>query len=514
MLRTYPKVHLFNMKVGVDLPEDLENALVKVDLDLEGAGSAKVRLDGVGELEQDPDGQFRVVIPEPELWSSEEPNLYRGMIEVADQDGKTLEFIPFHVGVRRFGIEDGLLKINGERVVFVGVNRHEFGLDGRVMTREQTEADMIALKQAGLNSIRTSHYPNNSFFYELADEYGFYVIDEMNLESHGLWDRIRYSDVSVEEAVPGNDPVWLPLLLDRATSMYQRDKNHPSIVMWSCGNGIYFADHSPTPRIQEVKYLYQGIRGSVENGEITIQNRYNFTNTSQFECVVTLREQELILEAAILETDVAPGETETYKVPFEIPEKPGAYVIDVSFQLREGTPYADAGFEVAHEQGVVIVEPAQDDAAEPVAPEVVHGIHNIGVHGPNFSALFSRLHGGLLSYKYGVTSNRGNELLKAVPVANFWHAPTSNERGWNSSFEDGQWLLASRYAKTEWSPDNPRFEMRGNLAVITYQYDLPTIPVSKCTVEYAVDGEGRIEVTETLEPAEGLPDLPEVGMLF
>ena len=263
-----------------------------------------------------------------------------------------------------------------------------------------------------------------------------------------------------------------------------------------------------------MKYLYQGIRGSVENGEITIQNRYNFTNTSQSECVVTLREQELILEAAILETDVAPGETETYKVPFEIPEKPGEYVIDVSFQLREGTPYADAGFEVAHEQGVVIVEPAQDDAAEPVAPEVVHGIHNIGVHGPNFSALFSRLHGGLLSYKYGITSNRGNELLKAVPVANFWHAPTSNERGWNSSFEDGQWLLASRYAKTEWSPDNPRFEMRGNLAVITYQYDLPTIPVSKCTVEYAVDGEGRIEVTETLEPAEGLPDLPEFGMLF
>ena len=647
VLRTYPKTSVYDMKVGVDLPEDLKNALVKVDVDLQGGGSVTVRLDDVGELVANEDGQFSVTIPEPRLWSSEEPNLYRGMIEVADQAGDVVEYIPFHVGVRRFGIEDGVLKINGERVVFVGVNRHEFGLDGRVMTREQTEQDMIALKQAGLNSIRTSHYPNNSFFYELADEYGFYVIDEMNLESHGLWDRIRYNGLPVEESVPGDDPIWLPLLFDRAASMYERDKNYPSIIMWSCGNesfggtdilavadyfrevdsrpvhyegvfwdprypettdvysqmytpaaeveeflktnrekpfvmcefahamgnsfgavdrymdlayrdplfqggfiwdfadqailmkdrygveyfgyggdngeaphdnefcgnGIYFADHSPTPRMQEVKYLYQGIRGTVTEDEITVENRYNFTNTADFTCVVTLREQEQVLEEALLETDVAPGETGTYRIPFDIPEDPGEYVVDVSFQLKEPTSYANAGYEVAHEQGVITVE-AVGDAPARVAPVVVDGIHNIGVHGPNFSALFSRLHGGLQSYKYGVTSDRGNELLKAVPVANFWHAPTSNERGWNSSFEDGQWLLASRYAKTERAPENPSFEMRGNLAVITYEYELPTVPVSKCTVEYAVDGEGRIEVTETLLPGEGLADLPEFGMLF
>ena len=648
VLRTYPATHVFDVKVGVDLPEDLKNARVKVDVDLQGEGTCKVSLDGVGELTQEERGQFSIVIADPELWSSERPNLYHGTIEVTDESGEVTQYLPFHVGVRRFGIEDGLLKINGERVVFTGVNRHEFGLDGRVMTREQTEADMIALKQAGLNAIRTSHYPNNSFFYELADEYGFYVIDEMNLESHGLWDMIRFADLPVELAVPGDDPIWLPLLLDRAANMYERDKNHPSIVMWSCGNesfggtdllavadyfrsvdsrpvhyegvswdprypdttdvysqmytpaadvekfletnrekpfilcefahamgnsfgavdrymdlaykdplfqggfiwdfadqailmkdrygneffgyggangeaphdgefcgnGIYFADHSPTPRIQEVKYLYQGIRATVRDGEILVQNRYNFTNTDQFECVVTLLEQEQILEEAVLVTDVEPGQSETYAFPFAIPTEPGEYVVDVSFRLREGTSFADAGFEVAHEQGVLTVEPAETGGPERVAPEVVFGIHNIGVHGPNFSALFSRLQGGLLSYKYGVTSDRGNELLKAVPVANFWHAPTSNERGWESSFEDGQWLLASRYARTERSAESPRFEMRDNLAVITYEYQLPTIPASTCTVEYAVDGEGRIEVTETLTPGEGLPDLPEFGMLF
>lgn len=647
VLRTYPRTHAWDVKVGVDLPEDLRTALVKVDVDLQGQGAAKVSLDGIGELEQLGDGRFAVTIPEPQLWSAEDPYLYQGMIEVADEQGTVLEYIPFHVGVRRFGIEDGVLKINGERVVFRGVNRHEFGLDGRVMTREQTSADLIALKRAGLNAVRTSHYPNNSFFYELCDEYGLYVIDEMNLESHGLWDPIRYGVAPVEMAVPGDNPVWLPLLLDRAASMFERDKNHPSIVMWSCGNesfggtdilavadyfrdvdsrpvhyegvtwdprypqttdvysqmytpaadveeflkenrekpfilceyahtmgnsfgavdryielayreplfqggfiwdfadqailmkdrygeeffgyggdngeaphdadfcgnGIFFADHTPTPRMQEVKYLYQGIRGEVGRDGITVVNRYNFTNTGEFECIVTLRDQEQVLDAAILETDVAPGETKTYPLPFELQAEPGEYIVDVSFELREPTSYADAGFEVASEQGVIVVEGSPEPAPRR-EPQVVHGIHNIGVHGPNFSALFSRLRGGLTSYKYGLTGARGGELLKSPPRPNFWHAPTQNETAWGSAFEDGQWLLASRYAQTDLGPDNPAFEMRDGLAVITYVYRLPTVPPSECAVEYAVDGDGRIDVTMRLEPGEGLADLPEFGMLF
>ncbi len=646
VLRTYPRAHARDIHVGVDVSDDLSSALVKINVALDGEGDVNATFAGLP-MEKGEDGRFTLTLTDPHLWSAEDPHLYSGEVEVSDADGNVLEYIPLKVGVRRFGIEDGLLKINGERVVFVGVNRHEFGLDGRVMTREQTEADLIMLKQAGLNSIRTSHYPNNTFFYELADQYGFYVIDEMNLESHGLWDRIRFFDTSVDEAVPGDKPEWIPALMDRAANMYERDKNHPSIVMWSCGNesfggtdilkvadyfrsvdsrpvhyegvfwdprypettdvrsemystaadveeylkenrdkpfilceyahamgnsfgavdryvelaykdplyqggfiwdfadqailltdrygnqffgyggdnreaphdeefcgnGIYFADHTPTPRIQEVKYLYQSLRGKVDGTRLTLTNRYNFTNSSEYECVVTLSREGKVLEEAVLETDVAPGETETYDLPITVPNVPGEYTVDVSFRLRSDQPWERAGYEVAAEQGVIQVE---GDVAAPAAPAptVVNGIHNIGIHGKRFSVSFSRIHAGMQSYRYGMTGDGGRDLLKSSPMPNFWHAPTSNERGWGAPFEDGQWLLASRYAKHEQAPDNPSLEERDNKAIVTYTYLLPTVPESTATVEYAVDGNGRIDVTLTLIPGEGLGDLPEFGMLF
>lgn len=647
-LRTYPTAHARDIRVGVDVAEDLKSATVKITVDLDGNGSVKASL--VGHPMESSDGRsFDLTIQDPHLWSAEDPFLYDAEIRVCDSDENTFEFIPLKVGMRRFGVEDGLLRINGQRVVFFGVNRHEFGLNGRVMSREQTEADLIALKQAGLNAIRTSHYPNNSFFYELADKYGFYVIDEMNLESHGLWDRIRYQDAPVAEAVPGDDPRWLPSLMDRAANMYERDKNHPSIVIWSCGNesfggtdllqvadyfraqdsrpvhyegvfwdprypqttdirsemyssaadveerlrvnrdkpmilceyahamgnsfgavdryldlayreplfqggfiwdfadqaiamkdrhgneffgyggdngeaphdndfcgnGIFFADHSPTPRMQEVKYLYQGIRAEVTAESITVTNRYNFTSTDSFDCWVTLERQGEELERTALKTAVAPGQTRTYAQPLSIPSTPGEYAITVTFHLRAETNWAPVGYEIAAEQGVVSVEGSGSASVTSLpAPTVVAGIHNFGVHGERFSALFSRLHGGLQSYCCIGEDGEPHELLKSVPMPNFWHAPTSNERGWGGPFEDGQWLLASRYAKFEQGPHNPSLAERDGLVVVTYTYSLPTTPLSSCVVEYAVDGEGKVRVTQTLEPGEGLGDLPEFGMLF
>lgn len=647
ILRTYPATHARDIHVQVDVAEDLQCATIKVTVDLESTGSVGTSFDGQT-MEQGEDGSFQIRVNNPHLWSAEDPFLYDAHIEVSGRDGGLLETIPLKVGVRRFGIEDGLLKINGQRVVFFGVNRHEFGRNGRVMTREETEADLIALKRAGLNAIRTSHYPNNSFFYDLADKYGFYVIDEMNLESHGLWDRIRYQDVPVSEAVPGDKAEWLPALMDRAANMYERDKNHPSIVIWSCGNesyggtdilavadyfrdqdsrpvhyegvfwdqrypettdirsemytsaaeveqrlkehrdkpmilceyahamgnsfgavdryldlayreplfqggfiwdfadqaiamkdrygneffgyggdngeaphdndfcgnGILFADHSPTPRMAEVKYLYQGIRAEVTRDAVTITNRYNFTHTDQFDCVVTVSEQGREISQALLETNVSPGESVTYPLPVTPPDTPGEYTIDVSFRLRTPTAWAQTGYEVAAEQAVVTVAAPPSPMQPTPAPTVVDGIHNIGVQGPEFSVLFSRQYGGIQSYRYGTTADGGRDLLKSTPKPNFWHAPTSNERGWGAPFEDGQWLLASRYAKFEQGPHNPSLAERDGLAVVTYTYSLPTDPPSRCVVEYAVNGRGRVEVTQSLQDAEGLADLPEFGMLF
>lgn len=647
ILKVLPRTHVRDLRVGVSLSADLESAVVSVSPRLQGEGTVEVALAGTS-LAPQANGQFTAVLENPELWSAENPHLYKGEVRAFDTEGALTEVIPLRVGVRRFGIEDGLLKINGERVVFKGVNRHDFGLDGRVMTREQTESDLVALKRAGLNAIRTSHYPNNSFFYELADEYGFYVIDEMNLESHGLWDRIRYQGRPVDEAVPGDDPEWLPLLLDRAANMLRRDRNHPSIVMWSCGNesfggkdilevseyfrtedsrpvhyegvawdprypqttdvrsemyipaaqieeylqtnrekpyilceyahamgnsfgavdryldlayreplfqggfiwdfadqavlrkdrhgreyfgyggdsgeaphdnefcgnGIFFADHTPTPRIQEVKYLYQGIRSELADGQVTVENRMNFTPTSAFDCIVTVASEGEELGQAVLDTAVAPGERATYPLPVEVPGEPGEYTIDVSYRLKNPTSWAETGFEVAYDQEVIKVEGGAEAPSNLPVPRIVEGIHNFGVHGEDFSVLFSRLHGGMQSYRFGTTADGGRELLKAVPMPNFWHAPTSNERGWGGPFEDGQWLLASRYAKFEVAPDNPTLEVVEDEAVVTYRYLLPTVPQSECLVAYRVDGSGHVSVKLTLHPGEGLTDLPELGMLF
>ena len=164
-----------------------------------------------------------------------------------------------------------------------------------------------------------------------------------------------------------------------------------------------------------------------------------------------------MLQEEVLETAVAPGASQVYALPVTVPTAPGEYTVDVSFRLRRTTRWASAGHEVAHEQTVVVV-PGSAPARRAAAPEVVYGIHNVGVRGRHFTALFSRLHGGLVSYRYGLTPDGGRELLRSVPRPSFWHAPTSNEHGWGAPAQDGAWLLASRYATAVRGPDQPAVE--------------------------------------------------------
>ncbi len=134
------------------------------------------------------------------------------------------------------------MKINGERIVFKGVNRHEFDTDrGRSVDEESMLADILLMKQYNINAVRTSHYPNNPHWYELCDQYGLYVIDETNMETHGSWSYGQGNDEG--ETVPGSKPEWTGAVLDRANSMMQRDKNHPSIVIWSLGNESFGGDN-------------------------------------------------------------------------------------------------------------------------------------------------------------------------------------------------------------------------------------------------------------------------------
>ncbi|WNR42644.1 glycoside hydrolase family 2 TIM barrel-domain containing protein [Paenibacillus roseipurpureus] len=180
-------------------------------------------------------------IERPSKWSAEKPYLYTLVLRLRNETGELLETESCKVGFRKFEIEDGLMKINGEIIVFKGVNRHEFDRDrGRSVEEESMLADILLMKQYNINAVRTSHYPNHPRWYELCDQYGLYVIDETNLETHGSWSYLQEEE---GDTVPGSKPEWKGAVLDRANSMLQRDKNHPSIVIWSLGNESFGGDN-------------------------------------------------------------------------------------------------------------------------------------------------------------------------------------------------------------------------------------------------------------------------------
>ncbi|MEV6237584.1 glycoside hydrolase family 2 TIM barrel-domain containing protein [Lentzea sp. NPDC051838] len=165
-------------------------------------------------------------VPGPRLWSAEHPNLYTAVLTLRDPAGAVTQTVSARVGFREFALKDGLMRINGKPVSLRGTNRHEMHPDrGTALTREDMVQDIKVMKQLNINSVRTSHYPNNTLWYELADEYGLYVVDEANLETHGIRD--NYPDSKAD---------WTSAVLDRAAQMVLRDKNHPSVIMWSLGN--------------------------------------------------------------------------------------------------------------------------------------------------------------------------------------------------------------------------------------------------------------------------------------
>lgn len=180
-------------------------------------------------------------VASPRLWSAESPNLYTLVICLKNEKHRLVQYVSCKVGFRRFEIQEGLMKINGKTIVFRGVNRHEFSpLTGRVVSLKDMEKDIKLMKAHNINAVRTSHYPNCNKWYELCDEYGLYVIDEVNLETHGTW---KYGQQEEGDALPGSKEEWRENVLDRAKSMYERDKNHPSIVIWSLGNESFGGDN-------------------------------------------------------------------------------------------------------------------------------------------------------------------------------------------------------------------------------------------------------------------------------
>ena len=241
-LYTVPEVHVYDLQIRAIPDETLSTAALEIRTNTWGKGTVKITLSKDGETiikdEKALDGEefYSWKVENPVLWSAEDPQLYDLVLEVYNEAGELQEVIPQKVGFRRFEMKDGIMTLNGKRIVFKGVNRHEFSsVSGRHVSEEELRKDLKIMKQNNINAIRTCHYPDASMIYELCDEYGIYMIDETNLESHGSWDVAEFTK-DYTYVVPHDKPEWLDMMLDRANSMYQRDKNHAAILIWSCGN--------------------------------------------------------------------------------------------------------------------------------------------------------------------------------------------------------------------------------------------------------------------------------------
>jgi beta-galactosidase len=198
---------------------DAEGNLVVEDLttsaSADGGGEVKVRLDRQ--------------VENPPKWSAEEPNLFRLVVTLTDAEGSIIQAVSTNVGFREVEITNGQLLVNGVAVLIKGTNRHEHDPDtAHVMSTEGMIRDILLMKQHNINAVRTSHYPDVPGWYDLTDRYGLYIIDEANIESHG----IGYDP----DKTLGNKLEWGKAHLDRTISMVERDKNHPSVIIWSLGN--------------------------------------------------------------------------------------------------------------------------------------------------------------------------------------------------------------------------------------------------------------------------------------
>ena len=241
-LYTVPEVHVYDLQIRAIPDETLSAAALEIRTNTWGKGEVKITLSKDGETviedKKALDGEeiYAWKVENPVLWSAEDPQLYDLKMEIYNESGELQEVIPQKVGFRRFEMKDGIMTLNGKRIVFKGVNRHEFSsVSGRHVSEEELRKDLKIMKQNNINAIRTCHYPDASLIYELCDEYGIYMIDETNLESHGSWDTAEFTK-DYTYVVPHDKPEWLDMMLDRANSMYQRDKNHAAILIWSCGN--------------------------------------------------------------------------------------------------------------------------------------------------------------------------------------------------------------------------------------------------------------------------------------
>ncbi|MCV9387894.1 glycoside hydrolase family 2 TIM barrel-domain containing protein [Reichenbachiella ulvae] len=242
-LRALPETYLSDWFIKTELSDDYKNAKLSLETtwsgELTGAKVELALLNPKGEevLKKQYNIERELVIEEsiisPQLWSAEKPNLYQLQLQVTK--GKAVSYLGQSIGFRKVEIKNKQLMVNGQPILIKGVNRHEHDeYEGHVVSRDDMLADVLLMKQHNINAVRTSHYPNDPYWYELCDKYGLYVVDEANIESHAMGS--LWNDGYSLDKTLGNNPKWKEAHLNRVKRMVERDKNHPSVIIWSLGN--------------------------------------------------------------------------------------------------------------------------------------------------------------------------------------------------------------------------------------------------------------------------------------
>ena len=498
------------------------------------------------------------------LWSAETPVLYGLTATLRAPAGEVIEVIPLRIGFRDVKIEGGQLLVNGRPVLIKGANRHEMDPDyGYYVSEGRMLEDIRIMKENNINAVRTCHYPDQSLWYDLCDRNGIYMIDETNLESHGSWQKLGAVEPSWN--VPGSLPEWKDCVVDRARSMFERDKNHAAVLIWSCGNESYagedilamsqfFHDHDPGRLVH-----YEGVFHCRAFDAISDMESRMYAKPWEIrEYLESHPKKPFILCEYMHDMGNSLGGMESYvRLADEFDQYQGGFIWDYMDQalrhtdalgrsvLGYGGDFADRNTDYNFSgNGIVYADgaekPAMQDvrywydtparraahdarnaaaaaradrdaakaqaARKPGTLTVTEGDGNLGVRGDGFEILFSAGEAGPSS----LTVN-GSEWLWRAPRPAFWRAATDNDRGCGFPQRAAAWLAADVY------PQNLGFAVLQKSAdgvQVRYTYGVPTVPGAKAELTYTVEPQGTLLVEAVYHGVPGAPELPCFGVKF
>ena len=496
-----------------------------------------------------------VRLPGIRKWDHSDPALYTVTLTLRDAAGAVQETVPYQTGFRRFGLRDGVMELNGERIIFNGVNRHEWNpASGRAIGPEDMYRAMETFRRNNINAVRTCHYPDQTLWYELCDCNGIYMIDEANLESHGSWQKM--SAVEPSWNVPGSLPEWRDCVVDRARSMFERDKNHTAILIWSCGNESYAGEDI----LAMSDFFHQNDPGRLVHYEGVFHCRA-FDQISDIESRMYAKPDEI---RAYLESRPAKpfilceymhdmgnslGGMESYIRLLEYPQYQGGFVWDYMDQalwqagvrgrrLGYGGDFGERPTDYAFSaNGIVFADgeekPAMQDlrywydtpagsaahdarnAKEAAAFRlpalraggpltVIEGDVNLGVEGDGFALQFSYAEGGLASLRKA----GGPEWVWRAPRPALWRAATENDKGCGFPVRSAAWMAADAFPKAEgWQVE----EKSSQQVRIRYTFSFPTVPGASADLTYTVTG-SALRVDAVYHGVPGAPELPVFGV--